>query len=84
MAQGAAMAFEDALVLADTLASVGSQPAALHAYERRRRPRTECVQQRTRRRDRTRGTLPAVRDILLRAVGERLFRADYRGLHAAA
>jgi 2-polyprenyl-6-methoxyphenol hydroxylase-like FAD-dependent oxidoreductase len=84
VAQGAAMAFEDALVLADTLASVGPEPAGLHAYERRRRPRIEWVQQRTRRRDRSRGMLPAVRDVLLRTVGERLFRADYRGLLAAA
>ncbi|WP_129785854.1 FAD-dependent monooxygenase [Promicromonospora panici] len=82
MAQGAAMAFEDALVLADTLGSAASIPAALRQYEQRRRPRIERVQQQTRRRDRTRGMHPAVRDVLLRTVGKRLFHANYRGLHA--
>jgi 2-polyprenyl-6-methoxyphenol hydroxylase-like FAD-dependent oxidoreductase len=83
MAQGAAMAFEDALVLAGVLRRTASVPDALREYEARRRPRVERVQQQTRRRDRTRGLRPAARDVLLRAAGERLFRANYRGLHAA-
>lgn len=83
MAQGAAMALEDALVLADTLGSTGSIPAALREYERRRRPRVERVQQQTRNRDRTRGMHPATRNVLLRAIGKRLFHANYQGLHAA-
>ncbi|MFJ3403804.1 FAD-dependent monooxygenase [Promicromonospora sp. NPDC090134] len=83
MAQGAAMAFEDALVLADVLRRTASIPDALREYEERRRPRVERVQQQTRRRDGTRGLHPAARDVLLRAAGERLFHANYRGLHAA-
>ena len=83
MAQGAAMAFEDALVLADTLGTADSIPAALREYEQRRRPRVERVQQQTRRRDRTRGMAPATRDVLLRTIGKRLFHANYQSLHAA-
>jgi 2-polyprenyl-6-methoxyphenol hydroxylase-like FAD-dependent oxidoreductase len=83
MAQGAAMAFEDALVLADVLTTDASIPAALREYELRRRPRIERVQQQTRNRDRTRGLHPATRNILLRTIGKRLFHANYRGLHAA-
>lgn len=80
MAQGAAMAFEDALVLADVLGSGSSIPAALQAYERRRRPRVEKVQQQTSVRDRTRTMAPAARDLLLRAVGARLFHRNYQSL----
>ncbi|WP_020016402.1 FAD-dependent monooxygenase [Promicromonospora sukumoe] len=83
MAQGAAMAFEDALVLADVLGRTASVPDALREYEERRRPRVERVQEQTRRRDRTRGLHPAARNGLLRVAGERLFRANYRGLHPA-
>lgn len=83
LAQGAAMAFEDALVLADSLGPSTSVAAALQEYERRRRPRVEWVQKQTRLRDRTRGLHPAARDMLLRAIGKRLFYANYQGLHAA-
>ncbi|HLS45628.1 MAG TPA: FAD-dependent monooxygenase [Ornithinicoccus sp.] len=82
MAQGAAMAIEDALVLSDALWASTSVSDALQEYERRRRPRVEWVQQQSLNRDRTRGMSPAVRDQLLRAVGKRLFHANYRGLHA--
>ncbi|MFI2488917.1 FAD-dependent monooxygenase [Promicromonospora kroppenstedtii] len=83
MAQGAAMVVEDALVLADVLSRTTSVPDALREYEERRRPRVERVQEQTRRRDRTRGLAPAARNVLLRAAGERLFRANYRGMHSA-
>ncbi len=82
MAQGAAMAIEDALVLADVLRANSSVSDALQEYERRRRPRVEWVQQQSVNRDRTRGMSPAVRDTVLRVVGKRLFHANYRGLHA--
>lgn len=81
MAQGAAMAFEDALVLAEVLGRTVSVADALREYEGRRRPRVERVQEQTRRRDRTRGLHPAARNGLLRVAGERLFRANYRDLH---
>lgn len=82
LAQGAAMAMEDALVLGELLRTIPSVPAALREYERRRRPRVDRVQQQTRQRDRTRGLHPAARNLLLRTVGRRLFRANYTGLHA--
>ncbi|MFD9127402.1 FAD-dependent monooxygenase [Kitasatospora sp. NPDC059571] len=44
LAQGAAMAVEDALVLAQSLDGAASVPAALKAWEERRRPRAMWVQ----------------------------------------
>ncbi|MBD0693444.1 FAD-dependent monooxygenase [Streptomyces sp. CBMA123] len=44
LAQGAAMAVEDALVLAQSLDSADGVPAALTAWEERRRPRAMWVQ----------------------------------------
>ncbi|KIQ64870.1 FAD-dependent oxidoreductase [Kitasatospora griseola] len=44
LAQGAAMAVEDALVLAQELDAADSVPAALQAWEERRRPRAMFVQ----------------------------------------
>ncbi|MFI9276026.1 FAD-dependent monooxygenase [Kitasatospora sp. NPDC052896] len=44
LAQGAAMAIEDALVLAESLDAEAEVPAALAAWERRRRPRALWVQ----------------------------------------
>ena len=49
MAQGAAMAIEDAAVLAACLADGGDVPAALQRYESARRARTAKVQRQTRR-----------------------------------
>ena len=83
MAQGAALAIEDALVLAHELAATPSILAAMREYERRRRPRVDRVQQQTRQRDHTRSMHPAARNVLLRTMGRRLFRANYRGLRAA-
>ncbi|MFJ2932935.1 FAD-dependent monooxygenase [Streptomyces sp. NPDC087219] len=44
LAQGAAMAVEDALVLAESLDTATTVPAALEAWEARRRPRAMWVQ----------------------------------------
>jgi FAD-dependent urate hydroxylase len=80
MAQGAAMALEDALVLADCLQRIPAIPDAIAAFEARRRPRTEWVRAQTHRRDHTRYLPPAIRDNLLRFLGRRIFRANYRPL----
>lgn len=80
MAQGAAMALEDALVLAESLAAADSIPAALRAYERRRRPRTAWVLSQTHRRDRTRSVAPAVRNLVLKHLWPRIYHANYRPL----
>jgi FAD-dependent urate hydroxylase len=80
MAQGAAMAVEDALVLAEELKEHDTVPAALAAFAARRRPRTDWVRARAHRRDRTRGLPAPVRDTVLRLAGGRVYRADYRPL----
>jgi FAD-dependent urate hydroxylase len=83
LAQGAAMSFEDAVVLGEELKrSAGDVPAALRAYEGRRRPRCAAVRDRTRERDRTRDVPPALRDPMLRRRGMRIFADHYRALVA--
>jgi 2-polyprenyl-6-methoxyphenol hydroxylase-like FAD-dependent oxidoreductase len=80
MAQGAAMALEDALVLAECLRRLDTIPAALTAFEAQRRPRTDWVRAQTHRRDRTRYLPTVVRNTVLRAFGKRIFRSNYRPL----
>jgi FAD-dependent urate hydroxylase len=80
MAEGAAMALEDALVLAECLRDLETIPAALSAFEARRRPRTDWVRSQTHRRDRTRYLPSVVRNMVLRTFGQRIFRSNYRPL----
>jgi FAD-dependent urate hydroxylase len=80
MAQGAAMALEDALVLTDCLRTNPAIPDALAAFQARRRPRTEWVRAQTHRRDHTRYLPPTIRDHVLRFLGRRIFHANYRPL----
>ena len=82
MAQGAAMAIEDALVLAECLTEQPSINMALAAYQPRRRPRIGWVQAMTHRRDRIRQLHPALRNGLLRLFGLRVYRSHYRPLLA--
>ncbi|GAB7040085.1 MULTISPECIES: FAD-dependent monooxygenase [Catenuloplanes] len=85
LSQGAAMALEDAIVLAEVLRThAGDLPAALAAYEKRRRPRTRWVLDRTRDRDRTGDVAPDTRDPLLRKRGDRIFRDYYAPLRDPA
>ncbi len=79
MAQGAALAVEDALVLAELLAT---QPVdrALTAYTERRKARVAWVQQQTHRRDRTRSLPPVIRNLTLRLAAERIFKSNYEPL----
>jgi FAD-dependent urate hydroxylase len=80
MAQGAAMALEDALVLTDCLRKIPAIPDAIAAFEARRRPRTDWVRAQTHRRDHTRYLPPTIRDNVLRFLGRRIFHAHYRPL----
>lgn len=80
MAQGVAMAVEDALVLAETLAGEGNTADLLENYRQRRLPRTRWVQARTHRRDRTRSLAPVVRNTVLRLAAHRLYERDYAQL----
>ena len=84
MAQGAAMALEDAMILADCMRRVDTIPAALAAFEARRRPRTDWVRTQTHRRDHTRYLPTVVRNTVLRAFGRRIFSSNYRPLLAEA
>ena len=80
MAQGAAMALEDALVLTDCLHRISAIPDAVAAFEAQRRPRTDWVRAQTHRRDHTRYLPPTIRDNVLRFLGRRIFHANYRPL----
>jgi FAD-dependent urate hydroxylase len=82
MAQGGAMALEDAIVLGDTLAGTRSIAEALYAFEERRRVRTDWVLAQTHRRDRSRVLPPVIRNPVLRRTGRHLFAAGYAPLHA--
>jgi 2-polyprenyl-6-methoxyphenol hydroxylase-like FAD-dependent oxidoreductase len=81
IAQGVALAVEDALVLAETLSSLPVE-TALAAYEERRAPRIAWARTQAHRRDSTRGLTPAVRDKVLRLTGRRMARAGQRALLA--
>jgi FAD-dependent urate hydroxylase len=78
MAEGAGMALEDALVVAETIAM--GRP--LSEFEARRRPRVEFVQAQTHRRDSTRNLPALVRNATLRLAGQRIFRSNYGRLLA--
>ncbi|WP_306206245.1 FAD-dependent monooxygenase [Actinoplanes sp. RD1] len=81
LAQGAALAFEDAVVLGEVLKAAGGDVAvALRAYEDRRRGRCEQVRERTHERDSTRDVPPAERDPMLRSRGQEIFTGHYRAL----
>ena len=77
MAQGAAMALEDALVLAELLTADQPVEQALAGYEQRRQARVAFVQEQTHRRDRTRSLPTTVRNLTLRLAAERIFRSNY-------
>jgi 2-polyprenyl-6-methoxyphenol hydroxylase-like FAD-dependent oxidoreductase len=83
MAQGAATALEDAIVLAECLTAAGIANG-ITVYERRRRPRTQWVLRQAHHRDRTRTLLPAVRNRLLKHFGKRIFHSNYRPLREPA
>jgi FAD-dependent urate hydroxylase len=80
MAQGAAMALEDALVITDCLHRIPAIPDAVAAFQARRRPRTDWVRVQTHRRDHTRHLPAPIRDNVLRFLGRRIFHANYRPL----
>jgi 2-polyprenyl-6-methoxyphenol hydroxylase-like FAD-dependent oxidoreductase len=77
MAQGASLAFEDALVLAACLRDAVTVSDAVASFVARRSPRTGWVRAQTHRRDQTRNLPPALRNLTLRAFGQRIFRSNY-------
>jgi 2-polyprenyl-6-methoxyphenol hydroxylase-like FAD-dependent oxidoreductase len=82
MACGAALAFEDALVLADVVARGRSAAETVREFARRRTARVDWVRQQTHRRDRLRHLPPLLRDGVLRLLADRIYRVNYRPLLA--
>jgi FAD-dependent urate hydroxylase len=80
MAEGAAMALEDGLVLAECLDPGRDIAQILARFQARRRPRTQWVRAQTHRRDRTRNLPAPVRDLVLRQWGSNIVEANYRPL----
>jgi FAD-dependent urate hydroxylase len=80
MAEGASLAFEDALVLAACLRNAATVTDALAGFVARRSLRTGWVRAQTHRRDRTRNLPPVLRDLTLRAFGRRIFQSNYQPL----
>ena len=81
-AQGAAMALEDAIVLAECLTADPDRSAAVRAYDRRRRPRVEHVQAATEAMSKA-ARLPAtLRALALPLIGPRRYRQIYEPLKA--
>jgi 2-polyprenyl-6-methoxyphenol hydroxylase-like FAD-dependent oxidoreductase len=76
-AQGAAMAAEDALVLAELLAEHDDWDLVGQTYERRRRPRVTHVQSMTDRLSKTAALPIRVRNLLLPRLGPRTFDETY-------
>ncbi|WP_030794891.1 FAD-dependent monooxygenase [Streptomyces sp. NRRL S-920] len=83
MAQGGAMALEDALVLADVLSAATTETVspALAAYQERRRTRIQWVLAQNHRRDKARNLPSPLRNLTLRFGGERLVRTNHAPLH---
>ena len=82
MACGAAMAFEDSLVLADLIAQDGAASDIVPEFTRRRAKRLRWLRRQTDRRDRLRRLPPLWRDAFLRLLGNRTYRANYEPLLA--
>lgn len=74
------MTMEDALVLAEVLATGQPVTARVAAFARRRVQRVRWVREQTHRRDRTRGLPAPVRNCVLRLAGKRIFKAHNRPL----
>lgn len=80
MGQGGCLAMEDAWVLAELLDSHEDLDKALSTFVERRLPRVRWVQQQSRAVAESINLEPAVRDDVLRARGEEMFRARYAPL----
>lgn len=82
MAQGAGMAIEDALVLAEELAGVRYIDVAIRRYQERRKERVDWVHHQCASRDKMRRMPRTVRNALLRFAGTQLYRRAYGRLTA--
>ena len=82
MACGAAMAFEDALVLAGLISQHGAVSGIVPEFIHRRSARVGWVRRQTNARDRLRSLPPVIRNAFLRLLTERTYRANYDPLLA--
>ena len=82
MASGAAMAFEDALVLSELMTSRRDVAQVLDDYTSKRLERIRWVHEQTHRRDKIRNLPPMVRDLLTRMLANKVYRANYAPLVA--
>jgi 2-polyprenyl-6-methoxyphenol hydroxylase-like FAD-dependent oxidoreductase len=78
MACGAALALEDALVLADIMA--GTAPGVASQLLHRRSPRIDWVRRQTDKRDRLRALPGMARDLSLRLLAAKIYAGNYRPL----
>ncbi len=77
MASGAAMAFEDSLVLSSLIVSDRRVEHVIANYSSQRAARIRWVRDQTHRRDRIRNLPPVIRDLLTRYLANRVYRANY-------
>lgn len=77
MAQGACLAMEDGLVLAEELSATPSIELALARYQERQKMRADWVHKQCAIRDKMRRLPPAIRNGLLRLAGGRIYRRSY-------
>jgi 2-polyprenyl-6-methoxyphenol hydroxylase-like FAD-dependent oxidoreductase len=82
MACGAALAFEDALVLADLISQHDTVSGMVAEFIRRRSPRVDWVRRQTNGRDRLRALPAVIRDPVLRLLAKRTYQANYEPLLA--
>tara|TARA_R110002020_G_scaffold6321_10_gene26611 strand:+ start:3512 stop:4621 length:1110 start_codon:yes stop_codon:yes gene_type:complete len=80
MAEGACLAIEDGIVLADELAANPTVGMALIRYQDRQMPRADWVHRQCAARDKMRRLPPALRNALLRLAGTALYRNSYSRL----
>jgi 2-polyprenyl-6-methoxyphenol hydroxylase-like FAD-dependent oxidoreductase len=80
MAQGAGMAIEDGVVLADVLSRGGPIDQSLDRFHDARVERVEWVQDKARGRDKLRGGSSVLRNTVLRLFGTSMYRKTYQPL----
>ena len=82
MASGAAMAFEDSLVLSNLILSGRVAAQVQSDYTAQRINRVGWVHEQTRRRDRIRNLPPLIRNLMTRLLANKVYRANYAPLVA--
>jgi len=80
MASGAAMAFEDALVLSKLIVSGQDVAKVTNEYTNQRIARIRWLHEQTRKRDAIRNFPPVVRNLMTRFLAKSVYRANYAPL----